>query len=138
MEQSTANTDVITMPETFGDFEILLPSTISSEYVFLYTSQSLTTPFSLLPEAEEGLFTLNVAKAVDITIAPEAPMEALRQSSTQLSLDGLSQVDVAHLNSVTFPFLFILSSVVAGQIFNTDYFFQRLFDFAKDLTFSRR
>lgn len=58
---------------------------------------------SLLPEAEEGLFTLNVAKAVDITIAPEASLESFRQSNlsqTQLGLDGLSQVDAAHLSSV--------------------------------------
>lgn len=57
---------------------------------------------SLLPEAEEGLFTLNVAKAVDITIAPElSSIESFRHQSSQSELEGLSQLDVTHLVSVS-------------------------------------
>jgi len=54
MEQSVVNANAITLPETFPDFELLLPGDLAND---------------LLPEAEEGLFTLHVAQARDITIS---------------------------------------------------------------------
>jgi hypothetical protein len=33
MEQSVVNANAITLPETFGDFELLLPGDIATEYV---------------------------------------------------------------------------------------------------------
>jgi hypothetical protein len=52
---------------------------------------------SLLPNAEEGLFTLNVAKAVDITLAG-GDVETMR--GTQMSMDSqLSYPDLSQHDS---------------------------------------
>lgn len=77
MEQSVVNANAITLPETFGDFELLLPGGDIAP--------------DLLPNAEEGLFTLNVAKAVDITIAADVDQMRNQSLSSQLSRQELSQ-----------------------------------------------
>lgn len=65
MEEAIANLNAITMPETFGDFEIILPSDISTEF---------------LPEAEPDLLNLNVARRESITSFP-SPLESPRGGS---------------------------------------------------------
>eukprot|EP01125_Pyxidicula_operculata_P020867 TRINITY_DN7840_c0_g1_i1.p1 TRINITY_DN7840_c0_g1~~TRINITY_DN7840_c0_g1_i1.p1 ORF type:complete len:512 (-),score=112.76 TRINITY_DN7840_c0_g1_i1:91-1626(-) len=67
MDESVANLNTITMPETFGDFEIILPEDISVE---------------ALPEAEQGMFTLNLAQAGTIDVVPSTPPEEMRDIST--------------------------------------------------------
>ena len=61
MEVTEANLQSITMPENFGDFEVVLPSHLSLD---------------LLPDSDYGLFTL------DRTMIPDKEESAISSSST--------------------------------------------------------
>jgi len=80
LQEAIANLNTITMPETFGDFEIILPSDIISA--------------DLLPEAEPGLLELNLARITPVPVPGEEP----RLEPSQLPFDQ-SQGELFPINT---------------------------------------
>lgn len=78
MAETVANLNAITLPATAGQFEIVLPGDIQTQS---------------LPDVAEGLFTLNLAKATDITLRGDDDMllhddeEMMRAGDSNLDFD---------------------------------------------------
>jgi len=75
IDESVTNLRNVTMPETVGDFEVVLSGDISTQQ---------------LPDIEEGVFSMNLGKVTDITLAPDA-LEQMRGDDHRLTLDQLPQ-----------------------------------------------
>jgi len=79
IDESVANLRNVTMPETFAEFEVVLPGDISTQQIH---------------DVEEGVFTMNIAKAADITL-PSDEHERMRGEDRRVSLDRARQHEIS-------------------------------------------
>jgi cohesin complex subunit SCC1 len=79
IDESVANLRNVTMPETVADFEVVLPGDISTQQIH---------------DVEEGVFTMNLAKAADITL-PSDELEHMRGQGRRSTLSRARQHELS-------------------------------------------